>query len=505
VPVEFASAQDEVVPAEGPVAARVSDTASSRENVSNASMTQRDPGVYDPTPVIRGYDSNEAESVEQVNDPSPAEPPRADCVGPSSEAIPAPVEVSASTPELVDQSIAHEPAIPAKAALDTITSEMSQDVTAISDPNSPTVAVSVEPAMNNGSAQATPAVLTPPPAMVDPLNDRVRKTWSLMFGSRYEDDDALTDPRVEYDAAKATDQPNHQRQSSLRTKLDRERRLAEQIQTSTRSTRRPRSNQAADPPLALKTTRRRPKSVGWQADERPFEAAGLLATSVRFCIEKAMNQAVACLAELRAIAQGEPKPIRGDAVLGVFLTQWELNRILTNLFHDHDSSSLAAVSTNLHLDNQEYASLPLETLLGVSWFLPLDDFAGLRHFVAEISRRRLSDTKLALLNAALHRHFALRPFPGVRMQRLLLRVVEAAVSPVYPSQQEEGGQANNGLVVELFHALHIRIPIKEPPEEVVSVGLFLQLSPVRGFDRIPNLPRFVWALISYYVLYSLLV
>jgi hypothetical protein len=209
---------------------------------------------------------------------------------------------------------------------------------------------------------------------------------------------------------------------------------------------------------------------------------------VRFCLENAMRSTVYWLAQLHAIAQEEPEPLRAELELGVFLTQWELDAMLHDLFGQEQQQPFG----RLKLHNVEYESLPLTTLLQVSWFLPLDQFQRQRSLVAQISRKHLCERKLAVLNAALHRHFVLRPHPGVKMQRLLRRVVEslnkteaeqvAASSPPWSNQQNKSHDSSEplhdttSLVVELLQAIHIRVP---PQGLALSIQQFMRLAPVR--------------------------
>ncbi|TMW57575.1 hypothetical protein Poli38472_003500 [Pythium oligandrum] len=299
------------------------------------------------------------------------------------------------------------------------------------------------------------------------------RLWAQLFGSRYENDDDIQSQTHANKHESSSPIPPANR-LSLKLKLDR--RLDEQIQ-SMRTKYRERVMLEHDPNASSppRSTRRRRSPRAQSALEiKPFKRAGLSSTTVRFCLERALQKTCQCVQTLHAIAQGEPTPSKYDVEHGVLVTQWELDVILQRLFakgavDDPDARKTAL----LLLDNPDYR-FPLHTLLQVSWFLPFEQFGRLRSLIAQVSRKHLCEKKLAIVNSTLRYQLLLLPHSS-QLQSLVLKVVESikATPSATRSTQES---ALDPLINAFLYGF--RVPRHEPHAlEKMNIVEFMQLSP----------------------------
>ncbi|KAJ0394161.1 hypothetical protein P43SY_003887 [Pythium insidiosum] len=391
--------------------------------------------LFDPTDVIRNnVPESGAEYVDRSTPPAsgPLEPQAAGPPAPGQEASPS-SSLAAPDEPVVGMANAHQPP----------------------DQGSSVAEQLVQPERSSPSSEdipsAAPLVATdaPTPVLSQPahesflssltsrFNGDTQSAWSQFFGSRYEDAPLET-------ASEATNGSHTQQQEkattesafagSLRAKLERERKLDLQIQAIRQKCReratRQQSRVVADSTAPAAGTRRRRRRLSSSASSSqthrvpPLEKAGFSTTAIRVAMENAQRATCDTFRQLHALVQDEPIVLSSD--LGVFVTLWELDTMLHELFgstapsEPHD----ATPALTLALHHADYAAFPLETLLQVSWFLPLDDFSRLRSCVAHVARKHLSERRLAVLNMALRRQLLLLPH-GVQLQQCLVQIMQA--------------------------------------------------------------------------------
>lgn len=261
----------------------------------------------------------------------------------------------------------------------------------------------------------------------------IQSAWSLVFGSRFEDDSAhadSTDSAGSADGNPSASVPANGRES-LKARLARERRLDAQIQACQAKGRARTASATTKPEVDQSNQRARVSSaLRKQHAPAPPKHVGLSLTRMRFCVERALRSTCVCFQDLytrcmESDDQANQPPaasvIAGAVECGVFVTQFELERLLQSLSRD----SCAVVHTELEHQTQQ---IPLTTLLQASWFLPFDHFSRLRSLVLQITRKHLNEQKLALLNRQLQRQILLQPLP-VRLQQLLLQMSDPNADP----------------------------------------------------------------------------
>ncbi|RLN20416.1 hypothetical protein BBJ28_00023447 [Nothophytophthora sp. Chile5] len=251
-----------------------------------------------------------------------------------------------------------------------------------------------------------------------------KAAWARLFGPRYDDvegeDVASSSPASGQEAA---DDRGPSR-SSVQTKLQQQRRLDEQIQHSQRRYRERVLRAAAvdTKPKTRRPSRRQAKTAPPTAS--PFEQAGLSLTQVRVCTERALDETCRGFRRLRALALEEADDPSLPVVHGAFVTQWELEQLLRELFEPQDptlASSGAGRKRSLVAplgSGGEEASLT--TQLQASWLLPFGCLPQLRGLVMKSTRRHLSEDKLALVNRQLQKQLTLLPL-STGLQQLLLQ------------------------------------------------------------------------------------
>ncbi|TYZ67530.1 hypothetical protein PybrP1_004716 [[Pythium] brassicae (nom. inval.)] len=318
-----------------------------------------------------------------------------------------------------------------------------------------------------------------------------------LFGARYEDDDerersASSPSLVDRDSVSAS-------RVSLTARRDRERRLDKQIQAAQRRLRERSSHPAPAPAAAAPPSRSKlpPTRVDSTAPvaAKPFEAAGLSITSVRFCVEKALRATCTCFQQLHAFAMSEPRVPKADAELGVFVTQWEMERVLRELF-----DGPGGPSPHFVLVDPLYTGVPLELLCQAAWFVPFDQLPRLRSLVLQITRRHLNEHKLAVLNRHLQRQLLLIPY-STRLQQVLLRFSHRPTKQEPHESDELAGDERDEdddgedsvstapplvhcdarLVQELLEC--VAVPVSPELVQGLGDGDFLLLSPFELFQR----------------------
>lgn len=264
----------------------------------------------------------------------------------------------------------------------------------------------------------------------------IQSAWSLVFGSQYEDDythECIAEPAGETSSSSAASANGRE---SLKARLARERRLDAQIQACqakgrARSASANSSRSEAD--QSSQRVRVTTTALRKQNAPVPLEHAGLSLTRMRFCVEHALRSTCLCFQDLYTRCMeddqaNQPPPAAvatasssGAVECGIYVTQYELERLLQTL--SRDSSELARMELESPTPH-----IPLTTLLQASWFLPFDHFSRLRSLVLQVTRRHLNEQKLALLNRQLQRQILLQPLP-VRLQQLLLQMSDPNVAP----------------------------------------------------------------------------
>lgn len=329
---------------------------------------------------------------------------------------------------------------------------------------------------------------------------QTKSAWAQLFGSRYEDE-------IESRAAPAPSSSTSRNQSaeesedlsesrlSLKAKLERERKLDQQIQASQQR-------------FKERSLRREPQSHSQQSPKRrtsatapiplkPFEMAGLSITSVRFCVEKALQATCKCFQQLHALALNEPRIPKVEAEHGVFVSQWELEVLLQDLFgppREGGGGTTAAPSSPLGgfaLANPMYMGVPLELLLQITWFIPFDQLPRLRSLTLQITRKHLNEHKLAVLNRHLQKQLLRIPY-STRLQQVLLQFSGHRACPEDREEPHDDNKdddvrsvastapplvhCTSALVRELLEC--IAVPV--PAELLTTLGDkdFLLLSPV---------------------------
>ncbi|GLE10514.1 hypothetical protein PINS_up022659 [Pythium insidiosum] len=466
---------------------------------SSTSSSSHEPAtdVFDPTEIIRNYVPEASSESKQQQEQAPA-----GFVAPQPSTL-APEDGSETSPPAPEPSQQHTPNDAPPSPQDALkTVEPSPAPRSSPGPQDIPLAPSAD------VQPPVPDAAPPPPSesfltsLTSRFNQQTQSTWSLFFGSRYEDDPLdTTTPEQQQQQQQQQNDPavaasNTSHANSLRAKLERERKLDAQIQASRQKYRERamRQQSTATTERATSTTSRRRRrassssSVSTMAlhSAPPLEKAGYSTTVVRVAMETAQQATCAVFRELHAIAQCEP--VEPTADLGIFLTQWELDSILHELFgpsaplDQHD----ATPSLTLALQHRDYAAFPLETLLQISWFLPFDDFPRLRSCVAHVARKHLSERRLAVLNMALRRQLLLLPH-SVSLQRSLVEIVrvlriDRREMIDHERERERNRDDERQAVSNLLSAL--RVPVarqheRDTTENVPCVHEFLRLSPVR--------------------------
>lgn len=319
-----------------------------------------------------------------------------------------------------------------------------------------------------------------------------KSAWAQLFGSRYEDE--VECERSPLSASPESSQEKYSsstKRTSLKSKMERERKLDKQIQASRQKfTDHSLHHDAASstaPPSYQKNSPNRVTSTAPIA-AKPFEVAGLSITSVRFCVEKALRATCKCFQQLHALAMNEPHMPNAEAELGVFISQWEMEQLLRDLFEGvrDDPKTLTSASSlsSFALADPLYAGVPLELLLQATWFVPFDQISRLRSLVLQITRKHLNEHKLAVLNRHLQKQVLLIPY-SARLQQVLLRFSgsctlqndsEANTNDVATAPPRVHCSAK--LVRELLEC--VGVPVSADLVRSLSDGDFLLLSPVRS-------------------------
>lgn len=318
-----------------------------------------------------------------------------------------------------------------------------------------------------------------------------KSAWAQLFGSKYEDEvetsSSIPSPKQ---TSHNTQSTNTEMQRSLKAKLARERKLDQEIQASqlkyTAGALRRDSITASHEQQQMRQQTHGYSPKRRRSTAKPFDAAGLSITSVRFCVEKALHATSKCFQQLHALALNEPRVARTETELGVFVTQWELECLLIELFSGACtapatttvSPTTKSPSSSFALANPQYAGVPLEILLQITWFLPFDQLPRLRSLVLQITRKHLNEHKLAVLNRHLQRQLLRVPYSS-RLQHTLLQFsghhdnVLAAALPLVHCTTE--------MVHDLLEC--IDVPVPRELVETLSPSDFLLLSPVRAASR----------------------
>ncbi|KAL3660978.1 hypothetical protein V7S43_013994 [Phytophthora oleae] len=274
--------------------------------------------------------------------------------------------------------------------------------------------------------------------------------WAQIFGPRYEDGD---EDEVLPEASEAdTESAKASAKSSLQAKLRRERKLDEQIQASQRRYRERVMRDTATKNMATrrgqaKSSRRSQTQIPTVS---PFECAGLSLTQIRFCTEKALDETCKCFHHLHAAALEESNPDPSLATRGIYVTQRELEQLLRELFDPQEAQTFNSQSRkgtltgalDFSVDLEE--RIPMAIQLQASWFLPFGQLPELRTLVMKITKRHLSEDKLAILSRHLQKQFTLLPLAG-KLQHFVLelsnyQLKEPLKTPIGERSQDELAQ-----------------------------------------------------------------
>lgn len=328
---------------------------------------------------------------------------------------------------------------------------------------------------------------------------QTRSAWAQLFGSRYEDE---IESRANQASSSSTSRDEYQSEEcedlsesrlSLKAKLERERKLDQQIQASQQRFNE-RSLRRESPTPSLAASQQSPKRHSTATAPiplKPFEMAGLSITSVRFCVEKALQATCKCFQQLHALALNEPRIPKAEVEHGVFVSQWELELLLQELFgSSREGGTIAPSLSGFALANPQYAGVPLELLLQITWFIPFDQLTRLRSLVLQITRKHLNEHKLAVLNRHLQKQLLLIPY-STRLQYVLLQFSDHRPRNNDlddPDDDDDGNSivstapplvhCTSGLVRDLLEC--IAVPVTAALLTTLGDNDFLLLSPVRN-------------------------
>lgn len=329
---------------------------------------------------------------------------------------------------------------------------------------------------------------------------QTKSAWTQLFGSRYEDEVESKTSRASSSHQSRDENQSFdgedlsERRVSLKAKLECERRLDQQIQASQQrfKERSLRSSEPPNPSLLTKPqlSPKRHSSATAPIPLKPFEMAGLSITSVRFCVEKALQATCKCFQQLHALALNEPQIPTFEAEHGVFVSQWELEQVLQELFGAPQLGFTTPSLAGFALANPQYAGVPLELLLQITWFVPFDQLTRLRSLVLQITRKHLNEHKLAVLNRHLQKQLLLIPY-STTLQQVLLQFSghrSRCDEPDEPNDDDEDDSVIASTAASLVHCTSdlvrellecIAVPVPADLLTTLDDKDLLLLSPVR--------------------------
>ncbi|RLN94368.1 hypothetical protein BBJ28_00010487 [Nothophytophthora sp. Chile5] len=399
------------------------ESAEPQEAKDPASSSGQD-GVAAPAPALESDGRVAAEASPSPEKPQkPADPePREGATSSATSSVDAPpVEEPAASPSVANVPATADPESADQGALDE------------GEGRSLESSGGVEQSTSNATSQASlqPVSTGFLDALTAEFSSDTKAAWAQLFGPRYDDleDEDVASGSTDRQEAADDRVPS---KSSVQTKLEQQQRLDEQIQASQRryrervlraaaavntkpKTRQPSRRQAKAPAAALPTA-------------TPFEQAGLSLTQVRVCTERALDETCRAFRRLHALALEEADDPSLPVVHGAFATQWELEQLVRELFEPQDpalstsgtgrkGSLVAPLGSAGRSEDEE---ISLTTQLQASWLLPFGCLPQLRSLVMKITRRHLSEDKLAVVNRQLQKQLTLLPLSS-SLQQLLLQ------------------------------------------------------------------------------------
>jgi hypothetical protein len=335
--------------------------------------------------------------------------------------------------------------------------------------------------------QSAESLNAKPPGFMESLTANfapdTKAMWAQIFGPRYDADDEDGGVQADAQAAASSPRDSVSSKSSLQAKLERGRKLDEQIQASQRRYRERVMRAAAASNTATRRSQvrasRRPQK---QAAMSPFEQAGLSLTQVRFCTEKALDETCRRFRHLHAVALEEAEESVSPPVQGVFVTQWELDQLLRELFDPHEATeagssrrTLAAPLGAVQTGSDAFAEgVSLHTQLQASWFVPFGQLPQLRSLVMKVTKRHLNEDKLAIVDRHLQRQLTLLPL-SLKLQRLVVQLSHQKLKePIHvPIRQQL--RSPEDLAQELVACLAVK-GAATPAEDCENLLLFLPVS-----------------------------
>ncbi|KAK1931599.1 hypothetical protein P3T76_012928 [Phytophthora citrophthora] len=285
---------------------------------------------------------------------------------------------------------------------------------------------SAEPQQNINTEEVESVELPPKPStffesLTANFTPDTKAMWAQIFGPRYDDggEDEILPEVSEPD----TESSKTSSKSSLQAKLIRERKLDEQIQASQRRYQERVKRETATKRMA---TRREQHKSSRRSQTKiptisPFERVGLSLTQIRFCMEKALDETCKCFHHLHAAALEESDPDPSLVSRGIYVTQRELEQLLHELLNPQEAQRRGTLTGVLDFSNTLEEKIPMAIQLQASWFLPFGQLPELRTLVMKITKRHLSEDKLAILNRHLQKQITVLPLDR-KLQHLVLQL-----------------------------------------------------------------------------------